>query len=102
MVGAGNVLDLNRPTLEPAITPGNELLIAAALAAASVPVPASVDQAAVDALFREDRHRGKKGEFAFALAAALASAQSVVVPQHVNELFDFLFLATAAVEVTTT
>jgi putative ATP-dependent endonuclease of OLD family len=44
---------INHPTLEPALTPGNEAIIAAALRSAGLDVPGHVDQLSIDTLFHE-------------------------------------------------
>jgi putative ATP-dependent endonuclease of OLD family len=87
---------LNHPTLEPAITVGNEGLVADALAAVGLPVPSPITPGAIDDLFR-NIGRDRKGEFAFALAgttqAALAAGRAPVVPDHVAALFSYLYPA---------
>ncbi|MET8117666.1 ATP-dependent nuclease [Streptomyces prasinus] len=100
---------ISHPTLEPSITEGNEDLIAAALSDIGVgPVRESVTPQTVHDLFKS-RRKGKDGApdlpegpnkkdkaaFADALAARLADAvergEPVHVPDHLAELFDFLF-----------
>jgi putative ATP-dependent endonuclease of OLD family len=85
---------LNHPTLEPAITAGNESFIAAALNVVGLQVPASITPEAIDDLFR-DSGRDRKGEFAFSLAAtirqALADGSTPVVPDHIDDLFTYLY-----------
>lgn len=86
---------MNHPTLEPAITPGNEHLVEQALATAGISSTGSITSQAVDALFHAGAGRGRKGEFAFALAAEMEDAidrdKPPVVPQHVAEMFEFLY-----------
>ncbi|WP_340559985.1 ATP-dependent nuclease [Streptomyces sp. GSL17-111] len=99
---------ISHPTLEPAITAGNEKLIADALADLSLPVPEPLDPESVHALFRSARKAtdGKgatpagagakrKAEFALALAQQLADANEAminpVVPDHLQAMFDFLY-----------
>ena len=83
---------INHPTLEPALTPGNEAIIAVALASAGLAVPPLVDPVSIDTLFHEGAGRRSKGEFAFALALALENPPNPVsVPAHIRELFEFLY-----------
>jgi putative ATP-dependent endonuclease of OLD family len=83
---------LNHPTLEPSLTPGNEALVAAALAAAGLAVPAPLNQQSIDAFFHEGAGRRSKGEFAFALAAEMETLQQPInVPAHLTALFEFLY-----------
>jgi putative ATP-dependent endonuclease of OLD family len=85
---------LNHPTLEPAVTVGNEAYVTDALNAVGLLVPEPVTAEAVDTLFRE-AGRSRKGEFAFALAAALSEGLSngaaVAVPSHLAALFEYLY-----------
>jgi putative ATP-dependent endonuclease of OLD family len=85
---------LNHPTLEPAVTVGNEAYVMDALNTVGLPVPEPVTAEAVDTLFRE-AGRSSKGEFAFALAAALRDALSTgtaaTVPSHLAALFEYLY-----------
>ncbi|MFB8036453.1 hypothetical protein ACFC5Z_26615 [Streptomyces sp. NPDC056004] len=99
---------ISHPTLEPAITAGNEKLIADALDDLSLPVPEPLDPASVHALFRSARKaKGgnsatpagagakRKAEFALALAQQLADANEAmihpIVPDHLQAMFDFLY-----------
>lgn len=109
---------ISHPTLEPAITPGNEHLIAAAQQAIDPDHPLteiSVDS--VTAYFRsrragkdgeegtkEGRGARRKAEFALTFAALLREAvdsesgqatefQTIHVPDHLKDLFDFLYPA---------
>jgi putative ATP-dependent endonuclease of OLD family len=83
---------INHPTLEPALTPGNESIVAVALASAGLAVPAQVDAMSIDTLFHEGAGRRAKGEFAFALASAMENPPNpVCVPAHIRELFEFLY-----------
>ncbi|WP_277437080.1 AAA family ATPase [Streptomyces sp. SPB162] len=109
---------ISHPTLEPAITPGNEHLIAAAQQAVDPEHPlAEVTVEAVRAYFgsrragkdgeeslKEGRGARRKAEFALTLAALLRDATdtdrqlaggltSVRVPDHLRNLFDFLYPA---------
>jgi putative ATP-dependent endonuclease of OLD family len=106
----------SHPTLEPAITPGNESLVQLALADVGVTPPAVIDIHSITALFagRKASADGvptpagaaasKKAEFALSLAGlvlhAREGAQPVQVPQHLHHLFDFLFSDPAEAVVT--
>jgi putative ATP-dependent endonuclease of OLD family len=84
---------LNHPTLEPAVSPGNEALVADALTDVGLVVPSPLTPEAMGHLFR-NTGRGRKGEFAFALAARLREAArvgTVTVPDHMAALFDYLY-----------
>lgn len=87
---------LNHPTLEPAITAGNEALLAQALSAIELPAPAAITPEDIDDLFRTTA-RARKGEFAYALAGAIKEAldagSAPVVPNHIEELFSYLYAA---------
>lgn len=86
---------INHPTLEPAVTAGNELLVSSALSSAGISIDGPVTPASIDDLFRAGTGRGRKGEFAFALATAVSDAieggVGVSVPHHFEELFEFLY-----------
>jgi putative ATP-dependent endonuclease of OLD family len=98
----------SHPTLEPAVTAGNESIVAAALTDVGLDVPNPVTPETVHANFRGARKaKGSKpaisagpgarhkGEFALALADHLAAARdaraAVAVPEHLRQLFDFLY-----------
>ncbi|MFE7394743.1 ATP-dependent endonuclease [Streptomyces sp. NPDC057582] len=98
---------ISHPTLEPSIVDGNELLISSALAAIDAAVPDQVTREAVHDLFKSARVATKtspatkagplsaeKAAFADALAVCLADAveggQTVHVPEHLTDLFEFL------------
>jgi putative ATP-dependent endonuclease of OLD family len=104
----------SHPTLEPAVTLGNEPLVASALAVAEVAAPEEVTPATIRALFRnrraarEDQEAipagsgaARKADFALALAAgireALEQGTAVAVPSHFAALLDFLFPLAAEV-----
>ncbi|MGW6904822.1 ATP-dependent nuclease [Streptomyces sp. NPDC054940] len=109
---------ISHPTLEPAITPGNEHLVAEAQHAVDPAHPlAEFTVASVRSYFasrraqkdgeeavKEGRGARRKAEFALALAAALREANDtdreandgfplITVPGHLEELFDFLYPA---------
>ncbi|GLW08714.1 hypothetical protein Misp01_38440 [Microtetraspora sp. NBRC 13810] len=100
----------SHPTLEPAIVKGNEMAVAEALTAIGVPHPDPISPITIHELFRSgvaaSRNNGAalppgaaakdKGEFALHLAAELEdrinhAPQSVQVPKHMADLFDFLY-----------
>ncbi|MGW4890926.1 AAA family ATPase [Kitasatospora sp. NPDC004240] len=104
---------ISHPTLEPAITNGNEKLIAAALDDIGIPTPDQLTPETVNALFRSARKANgdipatpagagakRKAEFALALAQQLADANSSAtppaVPEHLHAMFDFLYPAPPA------
>ncbi|MDH6138332.1 putative ATP-dependent endonuclease of OLD family [Kitasatospora sp. GP30] len=99
---------ISHPTLEPAITTGNEKLIASALNDLPLPVPQPLTPESVHGLFRSARKAAngnaampagagakRKAEFALALAQQLADANESmnypVVPDHLQAMFDFLY-----------
>jgi putative ATP-dependent endonuclease of OLD family len=101
----------NHPTLEPAITPGNEDAVRAALNSVELTLPSSITRETIHELFRSAKKAnekkstpavpagpgaGKKGEFAMALADELLDRLeqdrgSVVVPDHMADMFNFLY-----------
>lgn len=108
----------NHPTLEPAITPGNEDAVAAALAAIQLAPPASITRETIHELFRSAKKANekkgtpavaagpgasKKGDFAMALADELLGyldhdRSSVTVPDHMARMFTFLYNPSPAAE----
>jgi putative ATP-dependent endonuclease of OLD family len=97
---------ISHPTLEPSITSGNEELVAEAIAATGLDVPAPVTPEAVHELFKSARGATKtrestpagrgasrKGEFALELAERIQGTDwsRITVPQHLSDLFDFLY-----------
>jgi putative ATP-dependent endonuclease of the OLD family len=97
---------ISHPTLEPAITVGNEQLVAEAIAAIGLEVPDPVTPEGVHELFKSARRAtttgeatsagagaSRKGEFALELAERLQRTPwpEVNVPQHLRNLFDFLY-----------
>jgi putative ATP-dependent endonuclease of OLD family len=97
----------SHPTLEPAITLGNENLVQQALAGVGVTPPAAITIESITAIFAGRKApaeapptpagaaASKKAEFALSLAElilqARESAQPVQVPAHLNHLFEFLY-----------
>ena len=85
---------VSHPTLEPSLVGSNEDAVAAALAAMGITLTAGVSVDSVDTAF-SDTHKKKKGEFALELAgefaARYADGQPVHVPQHIRELFEWLY-----------
>ena len=85
---------VSHPTLEPSLVESNEDAVAAALAATGITLTAGVSVVSVDTAFI-DTYKKRKGEFALELAgefaARHAAGQPVHVPQHIRELFEFLY-----------
>ncbi len=85
---------VSHPTLEPTLVESNEDAVAAALATMGITLTAGVSADSVDAAFRSDTYKKRKGEFALELAGEFAArhlaGQPVHVPQHIRELFEFL------------
>jgi putative ATP-dependent endonuclease of OLD family len=83
------------PTLEPAVTAGNEAAVESALVALGNTPPDALNAEVIDDLFRTSLQR-RKGEFALHLAAEindrLDHEEPVVVPDYLAEMFDFLYL----------
>ncbi|MFB7128833.1 ATP-dependent endonuclease [Kitasatospora sp. NPDC056273] len=107
---------ISHPTLEPAITAGNEELIAAALEEVGLEVESITPESIHDAFKSARKGRNgtsstpagpgakHKAEFALALAGQLIDANAtqtpITVPAHLQRLFDFLYpRATAAQDV---
>lgn len=102
----------SHPTLEPAITPGNEDLVRQALEDVGVTPPLAVTIESITAIFAGRKApaggspipagaaASKKAEFALSLAElvlqARESAQPVEVPTHLHDLFEFLYAEPAA------
>lgn len=102
-------IEHNHPTLEPAITEGNEAVIGAALAELELPFTEPLTAGQVGAIFASARRAkgvrsassagpgsSRKGEFALAVAARLSEARRTGaavadVPEHLKRLFDFLY-----------
>lgn len=84
----------SHPTLEPALTLGNEDAFRLALYTAGMTPPAPLDPDAIDSLFRTDAGRRRKAEVAFHLADAfqlrLDAGHPVTVAPHLRAMFDFL------------
>lgn len=98
----------SHPTLEPAVTPGNEELVQAALDTIGIAVSAPLTAEGVEAAFRGARvAKGdrpaspagpgarKKGEFSLAFAEQLLLARETgriaTVPAHIASLLEFLY-----------
>ncbi|WP_319448957.1 MULTISPECIES: ATP-dependent nuclease [unclassified Mycobacterium] len=97
----------NHPTLEPALTLGNEALVVKALKEIEIDAPNPLTQEAVHLLFRSARKpkngtatpagpaARRKGEFALALAGLVSDARrdgtAVTVPGAVSQVLEFLF-----------
>ena len=85
----------NHPTLEPAITNGNESLIRSALSKIGIDIPPIIDPETIDNLFHTGAGRRRKGEFAYALAYefenSIKASSPPAVPTHLVELFKFVF-----------
>ena len=86
---------VSHPTLEPSLVESNKDAVTAALATMGITLAAGVSAERVDAAFGSDTHKKKKGAFALELAgefaARHAAGQPVHVPQHIRELFEFLY-----------
>jgi putative ATP-dependent endonuclease of the OLD family len=86
---------VSHPTLEPSLVESNEDAVTAALATMGITLAAGVSAERVDAAFGSDTYKKKKGAFALELAgefaARHAAGQRVHVPQHIRELFEFLY-----------
>ncbi len=94
---------VSEPTLEPAVTLGNERLVEQALSDIDIEVPETVDVATVHELFKSRRVRdrvvvqdagpanARKADFALALANAVrrAAPDAVTVPQHIDAMLRF-------------
>jgi putative ATP-dependent endonuclease of OLD family len=85
---------VSHPTLEPSLVESNEDAVTAALATMGITLTAGVSAESVDAAF-SDTYKKRKGEFALELAGEFATRhaaeQPVHVPQHIQELFEFLY-----------
>lgn len=85
----------SRPTLEPSIVEGNEELIKRAFEACNFTELDPVTAQTVDDFFVN--RRGRKGEFALALAMLIDEHLSTtVVPSHICEMFTWLYDGTDA------
>ncbi|MEU8001068.1 AAA family ATPase [Catellatospora sp. NPDC049111] len=99
----------SHPTLEPAVTVGNETIVEAALRECGLDVPSPLTAEAVHDLFRSAQKakegrpaspagpgKKRKAEFALAMADQLDQIRSkgdvqVILPDHLQSLFDFLY-----------
>ena len=79
------------PTLEPTLAAGNEAAVAVAFGRMNVTTPPAATAADLDAYFRTDVGRRRKGEFALELAGAFSEATTVQVPTAVHDLLDYLY-----------
>lgn len=103
------LIEHSHPTLEPAVTNGNETLVQAAIDDSHLDIPAEVDPQSVHELFRSARKATAKhpatpagsgarhkGEFALALAARIADARyqgvPVSIPSSIACVLDFLYV----------
>src|SRR5690606_30550245 len=86
----------NEPTLEPAVTPGNEAAVRQALTQIDLTPPQPLDPNSIDSLFATTAKK-RKAEFALALADELMrrveAREMVAVPTHVTNMFNFLYVA---------
>jgi putative ATP-dependent endonuclease of OLD family len=84
----------NQPTLEPAITAGNEEAVRESLTQIRLTSPDPLDPTTIDSLFTTTG-RKRKGEFALALADELMRRsehrEPIVVPDHITNMFNFLY-----------
>jgi putative ATP-dependent endonuclease of OLD family len=85
---------VSHPTLEPSLVAGNEDAVAAALEAMGITVNV-ITPGAIDDTFSTDPGKRRKAEFALEMAAAFAARRDdgahVHIPDHIRELFDFLY-----------
>jgi putative ATP-dependent endonuclease of the OLD family len=85
---------VSHPTLEPSLVEGNEEAVQAALEAIEITVD-DITPATIDDTFSNEPGRRRKAEFALELAAAFVVSRdngaTVHVPDHIRELFDFLY-----------
>lgn len=85
----------NEPTLEPTIVGGNEQAVQFALHLIGVAAPAPLDSCTIDALFATTAKK-RKAEFALAFAdevmRRMDAGESITVPKHFGEMFEFLYV----------
>jgi putative ATP-dependent endonuclease of OLD family len=85
----------NKPTLEPAITSGNEDAVRQAFTAAGVTPPNPLTPDTVDAYFATKTGKKRKAEFALEFADELLrrldAGDPVMVPAHVAAMYEFLY-----------
>lgn len=85
----------SRPTLEPSLATGNEALVGRAFDEAGMTKPDPISVQSVDAAF--SAQSSAKGAFALALARVMdANHGTVIVPTHITEMFDWLYVAPAS------
>ncbi len=97
---------ISHPTLEPAITTGNEAMVGEAIAAIGLEAPSDLTQESVHDFFKGARRpsgtkpaspagpgASHKAEFALEFAARTRSKNwsEVALPPHLKELFEFLY-----------
>lgn len=87
---------VSHPTLEPTLVDSNEDAVTAALTAMGIALAPAVNPDSVDVAFRTDPHKRRKGEFALELAGQFSirrhGGEPVHVPEHIRELFEFLYV----------
>lgn len=111
---------LSHPTLEPAITKGNEDVVSGALKLLDLELPAGdITPESVHAIFRSAKKAtestpaipagvgaARKAEFALAVAEVLADSLKrgveITLPDHIKEMFDFIYRGFAPLDVPTT
>lgn len=85
---------VSHPTLEPSLVAGNEEAVQAALGVMGITID-DITPATIDDTFSSNAGRRRKAEFALELAAVFAARRedgaTVQVPNHIRELFDFLY-----------
>ncbi|GAA1937200.1 ATP-dependent nuclease [Amycolatopsis minnesotensis] len=87
----------NAPTLEPAVTSGNEEAVRQAFTAARLTPPDPLTPRTVDAYFATKAGKRHKAEFALEFADELLrrveAGGAIVVPAHVADMYEFLYAA---------
>lgn len=88
---------VSHPTLEPTLVDSNEDAVTAALTTMGITL-AAVNPETVDTAFQTN-HKKRKGEFALELAGEFAvrryADEPVHMPEHINDLFEFLYAVTS-------
>lgn len=92
---------VSHPTLEPCLVPGNEDAMAASLGALGIEIN-EISAASIDQAFGTGPHRRRKAELALEFAGELEERRKdgghVTIPDHIQELFHFLFEGTGEAE----